>query len=248
MTTNVYDKKVGVLSSDSRWSTDNGEWIAYVDNTGYDKIAFNGRVGFLFAGDLPPIDEWKTYVANGMKKDTRPQVNTTGLLGTRIQVIQVDMQSGDIVFQSHQFLNVAVGLSIKAIFGGTGASFARECWRQNRCAKKAIVSAAIDDMRSGGEVVHLTRSKTGETNVKNSATARSVNDQLKEKGFIMHTTKKQPVLLKDAANDLTSPAQSFAKAVMSGAAPLTAPFIGMDEPWTKEKLAEFDAALSKYEN
>lgn len=28
---------------------------------------------------------------------------------------------------------------------------------------------------------------------------------------------------------------------------LIAPFIGMDEPWTEEKIAELDAALSPYE-
>lgn len=56
------------------------------------------------------------------------------------------------------------------------------------------------------------------------------------------------ILLKDAANDASSPAsQAFAKAVLSGAAPLMAPFPGMDEPWAEEKYAELDAALAEFE-
>lgn len=248
MTTNVLDCVHGVLSTDSRWSSDNGDWVAYVDDTNYDKLAFTSRVGFLFAGDMPPIEAWKGYVTNGMKKGTRPIIPQTWLPGTRIQVIQVELSTGRIVFQSHKFLNTSFGVAIKALFAGTGAPYAKACWDINKCAKTAIGSATLDDLRSGGNVVYLNR-VTRENNVTNTATAQSVLDQLKDRGFLMNATQKQPaVLLKDAANDPSKPAaQAFAKAVMSGAAPLTAPFPGMDEPWTKEKLAEFDAALSEFE-
>lgn len=248
MTTNVLDCVNGMLTTDSRWSADNGDWVAYVDDTNYDKLAFTSRVGFLFAGDMPPIDAWKHYVNGGMKKGTRPVIPQTWLPGTRIQIIQVDLSTGKIVFKSHNFLNTSFGLAVKALFAGTGAPFAKACWDARKCAKTAIVSAAVEDARSGGNVVYLNR-VTRENNVRNTATAQSVLDQLKDRGYLMNAKQNQAaVLLKDAASDPANPAaQAFAKAVMSGAAPLTAPFPGMDEPWTQEKLAELDLALSEYE-
>jgi hypothetical protein len=247
MTTNVLDCVNGVLSTDSRWSSDNGDWLAYVDDTQYDKIAFTGRAGFLFAGDMPPIDEWKQYVAGGMKKNARP-VRRAWVPGSRISIIQVELATGRIVFKSHNFPTTSFGASVRALFAGTGALHAKTCWDEKKCAKTAIKSAAEEDMRSGGSVIYLDR-KTRENNAANTATAESVREQLKDRGFIMNVADKNTkVSLKDAANDVSNPAaQAFAKAVMSGAAPLNAPFPGMDEPWAEEKYAELDVALSEFE-
>lgn len=237
----------GFLSTDSRWSSDNGDWLAYVDDTNYDKLAFTSKVGFLFAGDMPPIDEWKQYVAGGMKKDARPG-RRAWVPGSRISIIQVELATGRIVFKSHNFLSTSFGVAIKAMFAGTGANAAKKCWDDEKCAIAAITSAAKEDVRSGGRVVYLNRT-TRNTNVENTATAESVREQLKDRGYFMHINDQNaPILLKDAANDPTNPAaQAFAKAVMSGAAPLNAPFPGMDEPWSEEKYAELDAALAEFE-
>lgn len=246
MTTNVLDCVNGFLSTDSRWSSSSGDCVAYVDNTNYDKLAYTTRVGFLFAGDMPPIDAWKSYVIGGMKKGTRPEIVQSGSIGTRISVIQVELATGKIVFQSHKFVNSSFSVLIKALFAGTGALYAKACWDTNKCARMAIESAARDDMCSGGNVVFLNRA-TRETNVTNTATSQSVHDQLKERGIFMDA-QRLPVSLKDAANDPSKPeAQAFAIAVMSGASPLCAPFYEMDKPWTEEKIAEFDVALSEYE-
>lgn len=248
MTTNVLDCINGMLTTDSRWSSDNGDWLAYVDDTNYDKLAYTSKVGFLFAGDMPPIDEWKRYVANGMKKGTRPVIANAWVPGTRVSIIQVELATGRIVFRSHNFLNTSFGVAVRALFAGTGAVPAKVCWDEKKCAITAVASAAREDERSGGTVVYLNRA-TRANNVTNTATAEQVREQLKDRGLLMNLTQQQaPVLLKDAANDASNPAaQAFAKAVMSGAAPLNAPFPGMDEPWSDEKLAELDAALSEFE-
>lgn len=236
-----------MLSTDSRWSSDNGDWIAYVDDTGYDKLAFTPQVGFLFAGDMPPIDAWKTYVSRGMKKSERPAPPTVWIPGTRVTIIQVALADGRIMFKSHNFANTSFGAATRALFAGTGAEAAKICWDEKKCARTAVETAATKDCRSGGKVVYLDR-KTREHNIVNSATSVSVQDQLKDRGYFMSVTQPVPVLLKDAANDPSNPAaQAFAKAVMSGAAPLTAPFPGMDEPWAPEKFGELDAALSEFE-
>ena len=237
-----------MLSTDSRWSSDNGDWMAFVDDTGYDKVAYTPQVAFLFAGDMPPIELWKQYVAGGMKKGTKPAYPLAWIPGNRISIIQVALADGRVMFKSHNFVNSSFGASTKALFAGTGADAAKICWDEKKCATTAVATAITKDCRSGGTVVYLDR-KTRKNNITNSATSASVQDQLKDRGFFMNVTQQQaPTSLKDAANDSTNPAaQAFAKAVLSGAAPLTAPFPGMDEPWAPEKFAELDAALAEFE-
>lgn len=250
MTTNVFDRVHGILSSDSRWSSESGDWVAYVDDTSYDKLASTSRVGFLFAGDMPQVDAWKKYVANGMKSGTRPKVHSAAewIPGNRISVIQVEFATKRSQ-ESHPMLSSTVGALVRAMYAGTGATPAKECWDERKCAKTAIVSASKKDNRSGGAVVFLD-CETGIGNVVNAVSAQSVQEQLKDRGYLMNSKHNQyaPILLKDAAKDDSNPvAQMFAQSVMSGATPLTAPFSNMDEPWSPESLAEFDAMLSEFE-
>jgi hypothetical protein len=243
MTTNIYDLKAALLTSDSRWSAKVGDLIAYVDNTNYDKIVFDKRLAFLFAGDLPEIDLWKSWIIAGRKK-----LETPPIMHAKMQVIQIDIASGKVVFQSHNFTSSAFGVALKALFAGTGAGFAKACWDVNKCAKTAIVSASVGDARSGGDVKFLKRD-TKVTNVTNSATSADVQEQLKVRGFLMNTNNAQAtILVKDAANDASHPGYAIAQSVMTGAIPLSAPFPGMDEPWSKAKKAEFEAALALYDD
>lgn len=244
MTTNVYDSVAGMLTSDSRWSISKGDWVAYVEDTAYDKLIYTSKVAFLFAGSMPIIDSWKSYVAGGMKKGTRPAL----VPGTKISVIQVDMADGKVVFQSNNLLRSSFGASIRALFGGTGASPAKICWDVNKCATTAIFSAAKGDHLSGGSVIYLDRKKR-KSNATNACTAAQARHLLNDRGILMNiATQQAPILLKDAANDPANPeAQLIAMQIISGDSPLVAPFPGMDEEWSDEKIAEFDAALALYE-
>lgn len=241
MTTNVCDVSVGMLTSDSRWSRETGEWIIYVDDTGYDKIVFDAKLAFLFAGDMVNIDAWKQWVVNGR---TGPMPLS---YLQRMSVIQVDINTGKVIFQSHQFLNSSFGVSVKALYAGTGAPSAKKCWDTNKCAATAVESAKLDDMLSGGTVVYLNR-KTKGTNVTNGKSASDVIQQAKEKGMIMHKTSGQaPVPVKVAANDVSNPAaQAVANLVLSGGVSFSAPFPEIDAPWSEEKVKEFEAALRAY--
>lgn len=242
------DRVAGVLSTDSRWSilSNDGEWLAFVDDTDYDKLVCMRSAGFLFAGDLPLIDAWKQYVLAGMKKGTRPEV----IQRTKISVIQVDLTTGDIVFQSHKMLRAMFGSAVRAVFAGTGAEPAKDCWDKNKCAVTAITSASAKDKRSGGKVVYLRRSPRGGNEV-NTTTADQVMQIIKDRGFLMNTSNAQPVIvpITTAANDASNlVAQAFANEILSGgSAPLSAPFPGMDEPWSDETVAEFERVLSLYE-
>lgn len=243
MTTNVYDKIAELLTCDSRWSIQVGDWVAYVDDTGYDKLVFDNRLAFLFAGDLPEVNYWKEWIQAGRKKDAKPMLHVD-----KMSVIQIDMQNGAIVFRSHNFPNTSFGAAMKAIFAGTGAEHAKKCWDKNKCAMTAVKSASIEDALSGGTVVFLNR-KTRERNVNNTVPESGVKLQAKERGILMNTKDANlSIPIKDAANDPTNAAaQAIAQMVMSGSASFQAPFPGMDTPWTEEKKREFEAALSMYD-
>lgn len=245
MTTNVYDVKASLLTSDSRWSVDGGDWIAYVDDTGYDKITFDARLAFLFAGDMAEIDYWKKWVADGRPKNEKPLNHVN-----RISVLQVDVANGKVVFQRGSFQGAYFGVSKVplATFGGSGAEPAKICWVDNKCAMKAVSSAIAKDYFSGGETMFYNRANH-QSNVTNSATVADVKQQAKERGQIMNVKNGQlTTTVKDAVNDPSNPAaQALANVVLSGGASFNAPFPDMDKPWTQEEIEAFDAALSAYD-
>jgi hypothetical protein len=240
MTTNVYDVSSGLLTSDSRWSTEDGDWIAYVDDTGYDKIVFDEALALIFAGDMQTIDIWKEWFLNGDDGD-EPLDKVDD-----ISIIGIDMKTGEQVYMSDYLLYSHSHRGVEAIYGGSGAPYAKDCWQENKCAMQATKTAIIKDVYSGGTTAHVNR-QTSDSNVKNSASSNSAYEQLKERGMMINKTEnRQPVYVKDAANDPSHPAQKIAEKVMSGKAALKAPFPGMDQPWTNEKKQELKEVLKRY--
>lgn len=241
MTTNVYDISAALLTSDSRWSYEESGWIVYVDDTAYDKIAFDEDLGLLFAGNLTKIDIWKKWLYDGRLVDPPlDQVDDMSIIG-------VDMHSGNVIFWSDYLLNSIANNVIEAWYGGTGGPYAKDCWQLNRCAQKAISTAIEKDDFSGGSTVYVRRSNF-DTNIRNSVHVSSVLAQMKERGIMLNVKgSRDEKLLKDAVNDPADQvAHSIAKKVMSGKAALGAPFPGMAQPWTQEKKDELAAALRPY--
>lgn len=234
MTTNVYDYGAGVFASDSRWSKIIGDWIVYIDDTGYDKIVFDDTLAMLFAGDMPPIEKWKQWFLNG-RISTPPVAHLKG-----ISICIAEMKTGKFVFDSGHSLR-----SGDSRFAGTGAPHAMNCWDMNKDARKAVETATTLDVCSGGKVVYLERISLG-TNVANCESHDRVYEQLKERGMMKNLKEtRQPVLLKDAVNDPV--ANGIAKQFMSGQNTLCAPFPGMHEDWTEEKKQELINVLSQYQ-
>lgn len=244
MTTNVYASNEGLLSSDSRWSCREGNWIIYVDDTDYDKIVSDDELGILFAGNMDVIDLWKTWFSN-RRKLSPPQANTD-----LISMIIIDMKTGEVVFTPSYLLMSTIENNIVAWYGGSGDVYAKDCWQVNQCAKKAVGTAIEKDLCSGGEVMFTSRIGLN-SNVKNSASFQDVMASLKEKGFIMDSIGLRVMRIKDAATDSANDhvdidAQQLANRVMSGQVSLSAPFVGMGQPWTQEKKNELVNVLAKY--
>lgn len=243
MTTNVYDATVGLLTSDSRWSRLTGEWLIYVDDTGYDKIVFDHKLAFLFAGDLPNIDVWKQWINNGRKGN--PPIEHLG----RMSVIQIDTKTAKVVFMSHpSFPKTSFGTALRAVFAGTGGVHAKACWDANKCAKQAVVTAIGQDIQSGGEVKHLECANRQHNLTAAKFSQLHVTEQAKTKGFIMNINSNQaPIKVQDAANDPSNPTvKALADIVLAGGMSFSAPFPDMDVAWSDEKIKEFEAALQAY--
>jgi len=246
MTTNVYDLTAGLLTSDSRWSCElENDWIAFVDNTGCNKIVFDDELAMLFAGDIDIIELWKCWIANG-RKGTHPPVDDS-MSGDSISVIIVDISDGGVVFETDYLLkSIAPSFSVEAVYSGTGGTYAKNCWQENRCAKRAVETAMRSDIFSGGDVLHYCRNSLT-TNVPTPIQSEDVNRLMKERGYMQKNIGSQAVLIRDAANDLSNPElHSLATKVMSGKVKLSAPFPGMNQPWTNEKKAELNTVLNKY--
>jgi hypothetical protein len=250
MTTNVYDVRGGLLTSDSRWSSVDGEWLVFVDDTGFDKIIADQQLSFLFAGNMLNIAAWKSWVSAG-----RLTPAPTHMLN-ETSIIIVDNATGAVVFYTDYLLHSEADGVRHAWYGGTGAPHAKDCWEVNKCAKKAVESAILVDRRSGGTVVHLNR-QTLETNVTNAESHLSVAVQLKERGIMKNSNGKEfklseVVSAPDAANDASTKteidgvAKRLAERVMNGSVALSAPFPGIDQPWTNEKKLELTKVLERY--
>lgn len=251
MTTNVYDQSAALLTSDSRWSTtsDDKNWIAFVDDTGFDKIIYDEQLAFLFAGDLALIDEWKKWVRAGRDDSSIPLGAIPNQPTRRVSILQVNIRNGHLEYGEKTALSAVGRQNTKSWFAGTGGYPARECWLANACARKAIGTASTKDPFTGGKVVFYNRKKKA-GNVRKEQTEASVRQQLKDRGYLMHKDGAiAPVLLTDAANNpnLDPIAKDLVNRVMAGKdVPLTAPFPGMDEPWTDAEQAELRAALIKF--
>ena len=243
MTTNVCDLVSGVLTSDTRWSRESGGWLIFVDDTGYDKIAYDKKLAFLFAGDLESIDSWKNWVFSG-RPGQMPIAKLTGM-----SAIVVDTKLSKLVFQSHTSLPSSVfGSAVRALFAGTGAIFAKNCWDKNKCAKTAVKTAVDADIQSGGLVVYF-KCNNRENNILTKVTQSEVKELAKTKGYIVNMNNTQaPITVQEAANDPSNPAaQAIANMVLSGGVSFSAPFPEMDKPWSEEKIKEFSGVMAEYD-
>lgn len=239
MTTNVFCKKKNVLASDSRWSFRIDDKlsttlvIAYVDDTGYDKIALDEDTGFIFAGPGHAIDRWRTWALSpNQALLPRPPVETD------FAICMTDLESGDILMEhgqkiSDEFCRTA----------GTGAFPAYECWKVNFDAKTAVESAKKVDLSSGGDVKFLSCGDR-KHNLSFAASFDSIAAQFLHKGMVMYpASSHNAVPIAQAANDDPRVASLVSK-VKSGQASAEAPS-GLDPVvWTPADEARLDEALA----
>jgi hypothetical protein len=245
MTTNVFCKKSNVLASDSRWSfkiTDQiGDTeirstaaIAYVDDTGYDKICYDRDTGYIFAGPGLVIESWKNWVASPDQDSIkRPAV------ALDFSMCMVDLESSEIIDEHGQKVR-----DTNCRMAGTGAKHAYSCWAVNQNAELAVKSAIKSDFFSGGEVKTLHGSNISKSRISLSLDFSLINQQFLQRGKVMYASNQHTIPLSQAAmNDPRI--QSLVNRVASGQSYAEAPSGYDSVVWTPADEQRLDAALEK---
>ena len=82
MTTNVFSiiSSHKIMACDSRWSYETDKFLYYIDDSGYDKIIFNGVIAAVFAGKANVIELFKKWISSGCNKDTMPNPNGISII------------------------------------------------------------------------------------------------------------------------------------------------------------------------
>jgi hypothetical protein len=246
MTTNIFDKNSAVMATDSRWSIEYGQWILYLDDTGYEKIERCNGVALMFAGLGPKIQEYKDWIRS-KPTDFSLMPDVKGMA-----VCMVHEASNNVTFRKHQDIEAN-----NVYCAGSGARPAYSCWLDNKCSKTAVESAKLKDHYSGGEVKYVNFG-TSETNLhavfpQVQMTIQTITDNIIQRGIAMqiHATPTGTPDLKLAkassgvVNDEQAARAEMASLVAQGKLSATAPCDGMHSDWSEEDKTAFRAALAQ---
>jgi hypothetical protein len=249
MTTNIFDSSGHLMATDSRWSIEYGDWLLYLDDTGYEKMLVrNGKV-LMFAGYGRVIQLWKDWI-NSDPPDPSGMPAHKGM-----SVCMVDGATRTVDFDAEQDI-VANGVYC----AGSGSRSAYSCWSANRDAHRAVETAKSKDIFSGGEVKFY-NFKNGSNNLVNNyptagITIKMVDQAILSRGSVMKTNTNStsgaslpfPKVANakaadDAANDDKSAVEEIREKIAAGELSANAPCDGMHNDWTEENKAKFQKAL-----
>lgn len=250
MTTTVYDASQLLLTSDSRWSAEvslqDGTYLLFVDNTGFNKLA--NRLGgvLVLAGDGELISQWKSWwTAEGnIDVQTMPAVALNNM--RMVSVMIVSKESGEILFDAGPKLAYAdesaeEGRTYLAVFSGSGQQFAANCWWTNRCSHTAVSSAAANDPCTGGDVKFINCTNDENNLEDENFDYTSIKKSLTERGMLMKIADKNVIPLDQHAQGADIKDQ-----IANGAIRASAP-TGMESTfkWDEARLAKLNHAVNK---
>lgn len=227
-----------MLASDSRWSftlSSSPNLLAYVDDTGFDKLATRGDHAMVFAGDGLLVEKWKQWFTQPMLdfKHLPPvEREIEGLLEPEPVLISlIRTLSCEILYETEDLLSHGDS----ATFAGSGASFARNCYVENGCCKTAVATAGKHDPATGGETKFIELS-TGRHNLsQTSASLRDATRAFMERGFVMDINTKEETVFRELVAGLSG--------FDVGEARLSAPIGKSRHRWTESEKGKLFAAL-----
>ncbi|NMM15367.1 MAG: hypothetical protein HHJ17_17760 [Rhodoferax sp.] len=241
MTTNVYDSLAGMMSSDSRWSCQFGKYLIYIDDARFEKIEKYQNSVFMFAGDGTKIQAWKDWIR------TSPKSNVGIPDCEKICICIADQAKNSVLFMERQDIVKDGGY-----FAGSGSRYAYQCWGQNKDPLKAVETAKVFDVSSGGDVKFF-EFGSGKHNlfspIGKDVRIEDVSKAMATRGNVMEitvnsATNSPPFKLADmAANDASL--LDVQNKITSGQLSPTAPCDGMYSEWTAGQLDKLNSALGK---
>ncbi|MBF8726136.1 hypothetical protein [Pseudomonas putida] len=231
-----------MLTSDSRWSIESfdekSNLVAYVDDTGFDKLAVSPQFAMVFAGNARLIEEWKAwFAAPVLALANRPatMINLAGGKQASVTIGLVEKSTGEMRFSAGMFMSHRE----KARFSGSGAQYAKDCYAVNGCGMKAVNSAAVKDHFTGGETKYI-QLRTGSMNLSIlPGSKQDMINAMQQRGFVMDTNTKTVT----AMSDWKSPTADAQKAISAGIDTLSAPTGLPPHQWTVQEENDLDQAL-----
>lgn len=164
-----------------------------------------------------------------------------------IAILIVEISSGNVLGHYGQEIAFQEGDPARptAIFAGSGAYPAANCWQANRCAHRAIDSAKLADIFTGGNTKFFELSNSN-TNVTNTISASGLRALFKEKGMVMYLNGQSSAVpyKQAAANDVQ--VAELGEKIASGQLNLSAPCDAMFMTPTTEQIEELRDVLTPF--
>ena len=241
MTTNAIDRKKVVIASDSRWSYMENGHLVFVDDTGFDKIAWRGAGAMICAGDGVLIDVWKKWFLQPVLDPG--QIPPTERIKPDHSVVSLDVTllqagTGTVLFIKGSYLT----LDQEAFFAGTGAQAAHECFTTNRCAKKSVDSAKLKDIQTGGDTKFVELASGTHNLNPVGKTLTDAENELKTRGYAMNLTTKNVIPF---SSYLASQGNAQSQVPPATASNLSAPTSQDIRPWTDEDKQRLRDAVTQ---
>lgn len=236
MTTTVYDKNVKLITSDSRWSADiNDSEVLYIDTAEFEKMVEQQHFALVMAGDASLISGWKEWAKGDIEKDI-PNVTRVEQDGSTSHIsVCVIFKPSTVLFDS----DVATDVTPHARFSGSGRFFAKDCWNQNQCAKKAVESAINSDVYTGGAVKYVDLSTQDNNLSDDTTTLKELETLMCNEGYIMNIKTKEITDMENYTNK-----EDIAQDMQDGKIVASAPTGSDESPWNESQESALGEAVN----
>jgi len=238
MTTNVLDRRNARIASDSRWSVDSVNFVYFVDDTGFDKIAERSSAVMICAGNSGLIDQWKTWFCSPNPSYVAPPSQLIDLMGTVVAEIAVTILTKP-GFQVEFSRGSYEHFEDHAYFCGTGGVPARDCYSVNGCSFKCVETAKNHDPCTGGEVKYYELHSFNNNLSSPKATLDQMLHQLVDRGFAMNKSTREITPM----DPLTQ--EEFRKQLANGTLSVSAPTGSPLRAWTERERHDVQEAMRR---
>lgn len=236
MTTNAIDRIKKIVATDSRWSIEKGQYMLFVDDTGFDKLADRHTAAIVFAGDGQLIQLWKDWFSTPIlntaalppveRADHVGEIHSVTLFMLEKPTCRITLASGWMLAHEDE-----------GIFAGSGAEFAKICFAKNGCSKFAVKTASENDPATGGETKFIELDTNRHNLSKAECSLADAEKQLWERGYIMDMNTRETMALSEFKTNATGALQSMERMTIS--APTGLP----TRRWSDAEKAELKSAL-----
>lgn len=236
MTTNVMDHRNRKVTSDSRWSIADRDFLYFVDDTGFDKIEDRASAVMICAGNAGLIEQWRTwFIAGDFSVIPPTEVELANGTFDAIYVTIISKPSFTIDFSSglyHAFQD-------DAHFCGSGAEYAKDCYSVNGCAIRCIESAKASDPQTGGEIKYYEFDSFQNNLSAPPMSLAELIDELFNRGMVMNIKTRNITSMNPMDKD------SLKKALGAGTVSLSAPTGQAPRAWTDREKQDVQEAMKR---